>query len=160
MRNTPKPRCTDMDIDRDEIFEGFEELAKEESMRLAREWHSTADQLLIDRGDNLGFEVFPIVQGSVPPQWDDERGAVVFKYPHESAIYMEMGADPHTIRAKNADYLAFEWEEMEGVEFGNTGMTFDEVFSDTFPTVFFKEVEHPGIPALRFVRDGWRRTSQ
>jgi hypothetical protein len=69
----------------------------------------------------------------------------------------EHGVDPHTIEATNADVLAFPWPEMKGVEFGNTGQTFDEVFAETWPVVFFPEVdwgsETGGIPAARAVRN-------
>lgn len=69
----------------------------------------------------------------------------------------EHGVDPHVIEASDAEMLAFEWSEMAGVEFGETGRTFDEVFADTWPVVFFPKVnwgsESGGIPKARAVRD-------
>lgn len=146
----------DVSGDGERLDRQFEEVAKQGTQEMARKWHSRADQLLLKRGDNFEFEVFPIVQGSVPPVWVESEGAWVFHYPHAGAPHLEFGADPHKIEAKQAEYLAFEWPEMEGVEFGDTGQTFDEVFADSWPTVFFKEVEHPGIPALKFVTDAWK----
>jgi len=146
--------------DRDDLADQFEQVAREGSLEIAREWHSKSDQLLLRRGDQYEFEVFPLVQGSVPPQWVDSEQAWVFYYPHEAAIYLHFGTDPHPIEPKDPDgWLAFEWPKMEGVPFGNTGQTFDEVFADTWPTVFFKEIMHPGTPALKFVEDAWKEVS-
>lgn len=134
----------------------FDQIAREGTREIAKEWHSKSDQLLLRRGDKFEFEVFPLVQGSIPPEWVDAEQAWMFYYPHEAAIFLHEGADPHPIEAEEGSMLAFPWPEMAGVEFGDTGMTFDEVFSDTWPTVFMKEVEHPGIPPLRFVEDAWK----
>lgn len=132
------------------------EAAKQETERIAREWWSKADRKLLRRGDQAGYEVYPLVQGSVWEGWNEDERAWEFAYPHEAAIYFEEGTDPHTVEATNADWLAFEWPEMEGEPFGDTGMTFDEVFSETWPTVFFKEVEVEGVEALHFLRDSWK----
>lgn len=86
---------------------------------------------------------------------DDREVRIRVRWPKSAQF--EFGVDPHVIEASNADVLAFPWPEMEGVEFGNTGKTFDEVFADTWPIVFFPEVdwgsESGGIPKARAVRD-------
>lgn len=85
----------------------------------------------------------------------DRRSSVRVEWPF-SALF-EFGVDPHVIEASGASVLAFEWPEMEGEEFGNTGRNFEEVFAETWPTVFFPAVnwgsESGGIPASRAVRD-------
>ena len=142
--------------DIDEIEDQLSVAAKGGTEEFIREWHSKADELFLKRGDAEDYDVFQMVQGSVPPYYDDKEGAWAFHYPHFAAIIMELGSDPHKIEADEADFLAFEWPEMEGEEFGNTGKTFDEVFEDTWPTVFFKEIWHPGTEALRFLQDSLR----
>jgi len=146
-----------MDAETDMDIEELEVAARDATERTAREWHSEADRLLLERGDEEGYEVFPLVQGSVWTGWDEAEGGWAFHYPHFAAAIFEYGTDPHPIEADEADYLAFEWPEMEGVEFGDTGKTFDEVFESSWPTVFFKEIMHPGTEPLRYVRDSARR---
>ena len=88
----------------------------------------------------------------------DREVRIQIRWPFSSQF--EFGVDPHVIEASDADMLAFPWPEMEGVEFGNTGQTFDEVFEETWPIVFFPEVdwgsESGGIPKARAVRDSLR----
>lgn len=142
--------------DVDSVEDMFSVAAEGGTEELVRKWHSRSDELFLERGDQAGedgYEVFQMVQGSVPPYYNEAEGAWEFHYPHFAAIIMELGSDPHKIEADEADWLAFEWPEMEGVEFGNSGKTFDEVFEDSWPTVFFKEVMHPGTDELRFMRD-------
>lgn len=73
---------------------------------------------------------------------------------HEAAGYMQFGVSPHTIDGD--PLLSFIWEDApRGVR---------EMFSDTErvggdPRVFFESVDHPGIPAARYVQAGinWLR---
>lgn len=138
-------------------MEELNEIAKSAAETKGREWHAAADRLLLKRGDMADFgnyEVYPIVQGSVWLGWQKRENGWAFAYPHTAAIYFEFGTDPHKIEPKDPEgWLAFEWPEMENEEFGNTGKTFKEVFEDSWPTVFFKEVMHPGTKPLRFLRD-------
>lgn len=93
--------------------------------------------------NNLG----QIAQTAQPPTWNEDEQWWEFSYPHEGAVFQEFGAQPHEIRAKNAEVLAFEWPDApEEVQ---------EQFKHTEgDLVFFKSVQHPGLPAIGFVRYG------
>lgn len=132
----------------DDAIEGVSEDAAREA---ANRWFSQANENLMAAGDQLDYEVFPVVQSARPPQWDSGEDAWVMQWPHTAAKYMEHGSTEHEVSASSAEYLAFEWPEMANEEFGNTGETFKEVFSDTWPTVFFKSVTVSGIPRIGFV---------
>lgn len=94
-----------------------------------------------------------IAQSAVPPSWDDDREAWVFSYTHEGAVYQEYGTRPHEIRAKQAEFLAFEWPDAP--------QEVQKMFEDTEgDLVFFKSIQHPGIPAIGFVRYGRERARQ
>lgn len=86
------------------------------------------------------------------PTWDSEEGAWVFACTHAFAGVHEWGAVPHEIEAKTAQALAFEWPDAP-----------DEVkeqYEDTFPLVFFDSVEHPGVPAIGYMRHGRREAAR
>lgn len=89
--------------------------------------------------------------------FDRTDDAVVIEAEWPFSSQFEFGVDPHVIEAKDADMLAFPWPEMEGEEFGNTGQNFEEVFSETWPVVFFPKVnwgsETGGIPKARAIRN-------
>lgn len=88
-----------------------------------------------------------IADKAVPPFWDSEREAWVFGFPHIGAVFQEFGAMPHEIRAKKAEMLAFEWPDAP--------QHIQEQFSHTEgDLVFFESINHPGIPAIGFVRYG------
>lgn len=63
---------------------------------------------------------------------------------NEILKFLEWGTDPHTIRARRASVLAFEWPDAP--------IPIQEMFEATFPTVFFKEVQHPGTEAYAHLR--------
>lgn len=84
---------------------------------------------------------------SVPPMWDESDEQWVFSFPHEGAVFQEFGAVPHEIRAKKAEALAFEWPDApEEIK-----EEFDHLEGDL---VMFQKINHPGIPAIGFVRYG------
>lgn len=88
-----------------------------------------------------------IRKGAIPPTWDEREEAWVFSFPHRGAIFQEFGARPHEIRAKKAEVLAFEWPDAPA--------EVEEQFEDTEgDLVFFESIDHPGIPAIGFVRYG------
>jgi hypothetical protein len=65
-----------------------------------------------------------------------------------------MGVKPHTIEGD--DFLVFEWENIPD----NVAEQFRPSWEDpdSFldePQVAFTEVEHPGIPAVGFIRKGF-----
>lgn len=123
-------------------------VAREATKEKANEWHSRAIEMLYDRGEDEDYEVFPVAQSAMPPEWDEAEGGWVFAFPHVAAAIFEFGAIPHEIEAKRAEYLAFEWPDAPP--------EIQEQFSATFPTVFFKKVDHPGVNALHFVTDSWK----
>lgn len=93
-----------------------------------------------------------IAQEFTAPVWNEGENAWIFSVTHEAAVFHEWGATPHEIRAKAAHALAFEWPDApEEVQ---------EKFEDTFPLVFFDNVDHPGVPAIGFMRFGREKARQ
>jgi hypothetical protein len=89
--------------------------------------------------------LFAIQQQATPPAWNN--GHWEFSYNHEGAVFQEYGARPHEITARRAEFLAFEWPDApEEVQ-----EQFDHTEGDL---VFFKSINHPGIPAIGFTRRG------
>lgn len=87
-----------------------------------------------------------------PPTWNEQEQAWIFTVTHAAAVFHEYGAEPHEIRAGAAQALAFEWPDAP-----------DEVkeqFEESFPTVFFNGIEHPGTPAIGFIRHGREKARQ
>lgn len=94
-----------------------------------------------------------IRKGAIPPRWVEEEEAWVFSFPHAGAVFQEYGARPHEIRARRAEVLAFEWPDAP--------QRVKEQFSHTEgDLVFFESINHPGIPAIGFVRYGRDRTER
>lgn len=147
----------DISGDGERLDAQFQAIARDVTRDNANEWHSKAIETLYQRADEEEFDVASVAQSSLPPEWDEAEGAWTFVFPHIAAPFLEFGTDEHPIEAKDAEVLAFEWPEMEGEPFGDTGKTWDEVYADTWPTVFLPEVEHPGTPALRFLTDSWKQ---
>lgn len=82
-----------------------------------------------------------------PPQWEESREAWVWTVPHEGAVFQEFGAMPHEIRARKAEVLAFEWPDAPR----KVQEQFEHTEGDL---VFFESIDHPGIPAIGFIRYG------
>lgn len=132
------------EIEADGLRVAVEQEAKRVARELANRWFSRSQEILVRAGDEHEYDLYPIVQSGVPPQWDEAEEAYVFKYPHQAAIYPEFGTEPHEVEADQAQALAFEWPEAPP--------EIEAMFPETFPTVFFKQVEVEGIPAIKFVR--------
>jgi hypothetical protein len=113
--------------------------AEKNRSELGREQNNT-----VRENNNLG----EIAQSAQPPTWDD--GEWVFSYTHAGAVFQEFGAMPHEIRARKSEYLAFEWPDAPR----EVKEQFEHTEGDL---VFFKSVNHPGIPAIGFVRHGRER---
>lgn len=113
-------------------------------------WFSESQDILAEAdSEETDSDLFPIMQSAQPPQFDaslGRYGGFVFSYTHLATIFHEYGADPHVIRARRAEFLAFEWPDAP--------QWVREQFASTFPLVFFKKVNHPGVPERRFVRGG------
>lgn len=126
-----------------ELRDEFENISREEALEAANRWFSKSQDLLYEGGDDYDYEVFPVAQSGAPPEFDDSVQGYAFAYPHPAAWYFEVGTEPHTIEATNAEMLAFEWPDAPA--------EVREMFEDTFPTVFFKEVEVSGIERIGYV---------
>ena len=134
------------DFDLSDLRDGLWELSREEAREAAGRWFSRSQEVLYSEGDSHDYDVYPVAQAARPPQWDESRGGYVFTYPHEASLFFEVGTEPHEIEAVHAEMLAFEWEDAPG--------EVRAMFEETFPTVFFKSVDHPGTPALNYVERG------
>lgn len=97
-----------------------------------------------------------ILLSGQPPMWDESRKAWVFTYTHFASAWHEFGTQPHTIRADNGEMLAFPWPDApdEVVAMFSPGGEEEVNRSDWDGWVYFKEVNHPGNPAIGFVRAG------
>jgi len=133
-----------LSVDVSEVRVQIEAEAEEQAELLAREWYSRSQDRLL-RTDEVGvdrqYETWPVAQSGIPPQ--EDGGDYVFGYTHHAAQYLNDGTEPHVIRAVNAEWLAFEWPDAP--------QEIRDMFEATFPTVFFKEIEHPGTRALRYM---------
>lgn len=138
-----------------ELTEDFINLWFQES----QDWLMEAAQRRSQIGKSHGVKgrssngLHAIAKSAVPPSWNFEKRWWEFSYPHYGAVFQEFGAQPHEIRAKEAEALAFGWPDSpEKVK---------EEFADTKgDLVFFKSVNHPGIPAIGFVRYGRQRAME
>jgi len=143
--------------DDDGMDEAFSDLSKEVAKEAANRWFSAANERLVEFGDRLDYDVSSVSQSGVPPQWDEQEGAWLFGFTHVAAVYFEFGTAPHEIEGD--PILAFEWEEMRGEEFADTGKTFEEVF-DEFPTVFLPATQVSGIERIGYVAHGQREAAR
>lgn len=134
------------EIDIGALLDGFEDLARDEAREAANRAFSRSQEELFEAGDAEDYDVFPVAQSGQPPQWDRSRQGFVFSYPHEAAIFFEVGTEPHEIEAVRAEMLQFEWPDAPA--------EVRDMFEATFPTVFFSSVDHPGTPALGYVQAG------
>jgi len=108
-------------------------------------------QRLRQYGGANDYDVEPIIASLNLPRVTREEGRIVARWgwSHEAAPFFDAGVSPHTIEGD--PILSFVWEDAPaGVR---------EMFSETErvngdPRVFFRSVEHPGIPASHFVRRG------
>lgn len=121
----------------------------------SQEWleEAASNRADLDSEDRTGREengLFAIQQYAVPPSWEDDHWE--FAYPHEGAVFQEFGAKPHEIRARRAEVLAFEWPDAPK----EVKEQFEYTEGDL---VFFESIDHPGIPAIGFVRKGRDRTA-
>jgi len=117
-------------------------------------WYNDSQEKLLlranDRAGRQGTEesgLHRIAASAVEPYWDEESRSWNFGYNHVGAIHNEFGAEPHEISASKSDVLAFEWPDAP--------KKVKEQFSHTEgDLVFFQSIDHPGIPAVSWVRDG------
>lgn len=136
-----------MDIDTSELEAEFEALGREEAMEAANRAFSSSQERLSKAGDSRSYEVFPVVESGTPAFWDDTENVARFEYSHPASYYFEVGTQTHEIVADDG-MLAFEWPDAP--------QEVQDMFEETFPTVFFKSVEVEGIDRIDFVKQGLR----
>jgi hypothetical protein len=141
-----------LDIDTQQLESALQDLSRDEAEELARRWYSASQEILFQYGDELEWDVKDVARLAFPPKWDDSAGAFVFTYNHEAARYLNDGTAPHEIEPKQGDSLVFEWEDAPP--------EVQDMFEETFPTVFLPKVDHPGTPAIRFIERGEQKAVQ
>jgi len=107
-------------------------------------------------GARNDYDIGPIMETATIVETDltPRRFHVRWGWRHEAAKYFQFGVAPHTI--DGTPILSFIWEDAPQEvreRFPNT----ERVGGD--PRVFLGSVDHPGIPAARFVQAGlnWLR---
>jgi len=134
-----------MEIDTSELEETFAGLSRQQAMEAANRAFSSSQETLQEEGDERDYEAFPIVESGTPPVWDESEDAARFEYSHPAAYFWEVGTQTHEIVAEDG-MLAFEWPDAPA--------EVQDMFEETFPTVFFKSVEVEGIDRMDFVKGG------
>lgn len=133
-----------------------EEFKREVTREWAGRWHSRMQDLLLQRGEELGYEVHTVVQAISPPEWrETEMGpAWVISQNHVVSEIFEYGSEPHPITPTNADFLLFPWpnapEEVKE-EWRPTWEDPQHFLEEPF--VLYPEVDHPGTEEIRHTRD-------
>lgn len=136
-----------MEFDTKELEQSFGAVEREVARDAMDVWFSTSQDVLAQAdSEEDESDLYPIMQSAQPPRWNEQEQAWEFQYTHLAAIFHEYGAAPHVIRARRAQFLAFEWPDAP--------QWVRDQFEETFPLVFFREVEHPGVPERRYVRAG------
>lgn len=111
-------------------------------------------------GREFDMDVEPVIDSLGQPEVDRTTDSVSVRigWEHEAAGYFELGTPPHTIQGD--PILSFVWEDPPAwvrEEFDQARASGGEFASGW--RVFFPEVDHPGIPESRYVRDAllWLR---
>lgn len=154
-------------IDTSGLDAALDEAEKELGKEAMNRWFSTSQEWLMEAaGNRSGLDatrdsrgaltgrqendLHRIAQSAMPPQWDDAEGAWTFTYTHLASVWMEYGTEPHEIKAAEGEMLAFEWPDAPP----EVQEMFDNWEEDHM--VYFKKVDHPGTPAIGYVRAGRR----
>lgn len=106
-----------------------------------------AHERLREYGDRFDMAVEPIIDSLGQPEVTrTDRGVVVtLRWDHPAAGFFEVGTAPHTIEGDPV--LSFIWTDppawaREAFEAEGDGVR-----------AFFRSVDHPGMPASRYIRD-------
>jgi len=138
--------------DSDTLQEVYEEASKKAAKELAQTGLEASEARLenaandrSDRGADSGL--YNILEESFGPEWDSEMEGWAYGFEHRGAVFQDKGATSHEIEAKKSDVLAFEWPDApEEVK--------DQFSHTEGDLVFFKSINHPGIPAINFMTEG------
>jgi len=151
----------EVDIDTSELSRALDdsEVQKELTGELIRDWHTFSQETLLARGEDYDAyggksdmaKVFPVARSATVPSWNGSSWS--FGFEHPAAVYFEYGTEPHTITA-NDGFLKFPWPDApEEVKDRFRTQWEDPSHFLQEPEVLFKSIEHPGTPALRYLRD-------
>lgn len=142
-----------------DLEEGLRIEAEEGAGRVAREWFTAAQDTLLDRGEDYEgvadqAEVQGVVQSGSPPQSTPD-GDWEFTFSHPAAAYFEYGTEPHKITPNPPNtMLKFPWHDPpSGIEERFRPQWEDPMHFLEEPEVLLPEVDHPGTPELRWLRD-------
>jgi len=94
-----------------------------------------------------GYDADSILAELIPPEVSIEGDRVVVAWilNHEAAGFLEFGTSDHTVQG---DPLVFDWPDAPP--------EVQAMFSETFPTVFFHEVEVSGVQETKHTRRALR----
>lgn len=121
--------------------DAVEETSREEVMEAAHYAAREANRVLLENTPPEGasldeWDMEPIAE-SVSSRWDESRGAAVVEWTHPHADKIEVGVrGPYEIEGDPV----LRWTD-----------------PDTGEVRYATKVEHPGIPAVRFIATGFRR---
>jgi hypothetical protein len=125
---------------------------------------SGIDSVRDDRGSlesRKNNALHELAQEFTAPVWDEEDEAWVFACTHAFAGIHEWGAMPHEIEARGSSVLIFEWPDMPDEvrdKFESQWESTSNMLEE--PQVAFSKVQHPGVPAIGFMRHGRDRAEQ
>lgn len=122
--------------------EEIPEAVDEGLFQSANEMRTTAERLAPDGPERDDYDRREKLNESLYVKKTDDGWVWGTDAGHARPI--EFGAGPHLIQAQNQEYLEFEWPDAPS--------EVQEQFSETFPTVRFEEVSHPGNSPSPFFR--------
>jgi hypothetical protein len=149
------------------------EVGREQINEAVREAVEIANRILMEASDSpppgasMDEWAMGSIADSVEIRWTKgesegelaKGNALVAEWTHPHADKIEVGVQPHMISGN--PLLVFEWPDApdEVREQFQSAWESDSSFLEE-PEVAFTEVNHPGIPALGYIRAGLRRSIQ
>lgn len=143
----------------DQIADALDDRKKMYGRIIATRWAENSEAYLRAESKRRSSEMdgdsglYRIADEFTDPDWDEGQQQWVFTVDHPAAVIHEVGAKEHEIRARKAQVLAFEWPDAPD--------HIKEMFSHTEgDLVFFKSVDHPGVPAVGYIAEGRDRVKE